>query len=76
MSDRRRVSCRRWRLGDLEEQTNSKRGAIMGEANYQTCEQRLRVEQNVGVEVLVRGSLLAGQRTDTQRHGRIQSDEG
>jgi hypothetical protein len=75
-SDRRRVSRHRWRLGDLEEQKNSKRGATIGEANYRACGQRLRVEQDVGVEVLVRGSLLAGERTDTQRHGRIQSDEG
>jgi hypothetical protein len=48
----------------------------MGEANYRTCGQRLRVEQHVGVEVFVRGNLLAGERGKTQRHGRNQPDEG
>jgi hypothetical protein len=76
MSDRGRVSRRRWRLGDLEEQMNSKRGATIGEANYRTLGQRLRGEQHVGVEVIVSGSLLAGERASTQRHGRNQSDEG
>jgi hypothetical protein len=55
---------------------NSKRGATTGEAKYQTCGQRLCVEQHVGVEVFVRGSLFAGERAETQRHGRNQPDEG
>lgn len=57
MSARRWVSRRRWRWGDLEEQTSSKRGATVEEANYRICGQRLCVEQNVEVEVGVRGSL-------------------
>jgi hypothetical protein len=54
---------------------NSKRGATVGEANHQTSGQRLCVEQHVGVEVFVRGSLLAGERAETQRHGRIRSEK-
>lgn len=68
-------NCLRWCKGGLEEQKNSKKGATIGEANHQTGGQRLRVEQDVGVEVLVRGSLLAGERADAQRHGRIQPEK-
>jgi hypothetical protein len=48
----------------------------MGAAKHQTRGQRLWVEQNVEVEVPVRGDLLAGERAETQRHGRNRSDEG
>jgi hypothetical protein len=34
------------------------------------------VEQNVGVEMFARGSLLAGERVEIERQGRNQSDEG
>lgn len=69
-------NCLRWREMNLEEQKTRRGEQPAGRLNTELMASGFRVEQNVGVEALVRGNLLAGERADAQRHGCNQPDEG